>query len=121
MLCCISTVVQYNTFNGPSKLDFSLHFSAYQVIVLKVADGAEDLPNDYESILKDWSTANKDNVNFYVAAEIANVPVHEESWKFSVGDDKKYGDYVNKGLERGAEYVVYQRAVTYDENVSKLE
>ena len=96
-----------------------LYFSAYQVIVLKVTDGAEELPDDYDSKLKD--NANKENLNFYIAAEIGNVPVHEESWKFYVGDDKKYGAYANKRLEIGADYVVYQRAVTYDQNVSEHE
>ena len=98
---------------------FFLHFSAYQVIVLKVTDGVGELPNDYDSKLKD--NANKDNLNFYIAAEIGNNPVHEKSWKFYVGDDQKYGAYVNKRLDRGADYVVYQRAVTYDKNVSKRE
>ena len=93
---------------------FFLHFSAYQVIVLKVTDGVEELPNDYDSKLKDNA-----NIDFYIAAEIGNNPVHEKSWKFYVGDDKKYGAYVNKRLERGADYVVYQRAVTYDKDVSK--
>ena len=98
---------------------FFSSFSAYQVIVLRVTDGVVELPNDYNSKLKDWSNANKDNLNFYVAAEIGNNPVHEEPWEFNVGDDKKYGAYENKGLERGENYVVYQRAVTHDKNVSK--
>jgi len=71
--------------------------------------------------LKDSNIANEDNVNFYVTAEIQNVPVHEESWEFTVGDDETNGDYVNKGLETGQDYVIYQRALTYDENVSELE
>ena len=91
-------------------------FSAYQVIVLKITDGAEELPDDFDSKLKD--DANKDNLNFYIAAEIDNDPVHEESWEFTVGDDQKYGTYVNKELERGEKYVVYQRAVTRDKDVS---
>ncbi len=118
----MSTVVElleYNTFIDLSQLDLSLNFSAYQVIVLKFADGAEELPNDFDLKLKD--NANKDNLNFYIAAEIENNPVHEESWKFSVGDDKKYGDYVNKGLERGEKYIIYQRAATRDNGVSKHE
>ncbi|KAL9950689.1 hypothetical protein ACROYT_G043228 [Oculina patagonica] len=90
--------------NGP--------ISAYQVIVLRVTDGAEELPNDFDSKLK--NSANRDNLNFYIAAEIANNPVREESWKFTVGDDKKYEDYANKGLERGEKYIIYQRAVTRD-------
>ena len=98
---------------------FSPHFSAYQVIVLKVVNGADDLPNDFDSKLKD--DASKDNLSFYIAAEIGNNPVHEASWEFNVGDDKKYGTYENKQLERGENYVVYQRAVTYDKNVSKHE
>ena len=93
-----------------------LHFSAYQVIALRVTDGVEDLPNDFDSKLND--NANKDNLNFYIAAEIQNNPVHEESWEFTVGDDRKYGAYENRGLERGENYVVYQRAVTLDKDVS---
>ena len=93
-----------------------LNFSAYQVIVLKVVDGAEELPNDYPSKLKDINNAN---LNFHVAAEIKNVPVHEESWEFTVGDDETYGGYVNKGLETGQDYVIYQRALTHDKDVSE--
>lgn len=98
-----------------------LNFSAYQVIVLKVVDGAEELPNDYPSKLKDVNNATEDNLNFYVAAEIQNVPVHEESWEFTVGDDETNGGYENKGLETGQDYVIYQRALTYDKNVRELE
>ena len=95
---------------------YCLYFSAYQVIVLKVTDCAEELPDDYDSKLKD--NANKDNLNFYIAAEIENNPVHDKSWEFTVGDYQKYGKYANKELERGQKYVVYQRAVTRDEDVS---
>ncbi len=59
-------------------------------------------------------------MNFYIAAEIENNPVREESWKFTVGDDKKYEDYINKGLERGEKYIIYQRAVTRDNGVSRV-
>ena len=69
--------------------------------------------------LKD--NANEDNLNFYVAAEIKNFPVHKESWEFTVGDGKTNGGYVNKGLETGQDYVVYQRALTYDRDVSELD
>ncbi|KAL9950698.1 hypothetical protein ACROYT_G043239 [Oculina patagonica] len=93
--------------NGP--------ISAYQVIVLKVTGGVEELPDDYDSKLK--NNANKDNLNFYLAAEIENNPVRKESWEFTIGDDKKYGAYENKGLEKGEKYVVYQRAVTHDKDV----
>jgi len=96
-----------------------LHFSAYQVIVLKVVDGAEKLPDDYDSKLKDSNNANKENLNFYIAAEIQYNTVNQKSWGFTVGDDKTYGGYVNKALEGGEEYVVFQRAVTQDNSVSK--
>ena len=95
-----------------------LHFSSYQVIVLKVVDGVEHLPDDYVSKLKDSNNANKDNLNFYITAEIQDVPVYEKSWKFIVGDDKMYEGIVNKPLERGEEYVIFQRAVTRDKDVS---
>ena len=118
-MSCISPVVKY--IHWSIRIVFYLLFSAYQVIVLKVVDGAEELPNDYNSKLKDWSNAIKDNLNFYIAAEIQNNPVRNESWEFNVGDDKKYGAYENKGLESGEHYVVYQRAVTLEKNVSKPE
>jgi len=60
-------------------------------------------------------------LNFYIAAEILNDPVYEESWKFNVGDDNMYGSFVNKELEKGEDYVVFQRAVTHDNGVSKQE
>ena len=71
--------------------------------------------------MKDIKNANEDNVNFYVAAEIKNDPVYEESWEFTVGDDETNGGYENKGLETGQDYVIYQRALTYEENVSEFE
>ena len=111
-----------NKYNGhvlcTIKITFFLHFSAYQVIVLRVTDGVEDLPDDYDSKLKDKS--NKDNLNFYIAAELKNNPVHEESWEFTVGDKEKHGAYENKELERGEQYVIYQRAITLDKSVSRL-
>ena len=71
--------------------------------------------------MKDINNATEDNVNFYVTAEIKNVPVHEKSWEFTVGDDETNGGYLNKGLEMGQDYVIYQRALTYEENVSEFE
>ena len=109
-------LVMYHNHYG-----FCLHFSAYQVIVLKVVDEAEELPDDYDSKLKDANNAIKDNLNFYIAAELLNDPVYENSWEFTIGDDKTYGAYVNKGLERGEEYIVFQRALTYGKSVSKYE
>ena len=94
-----------------------LHFSAYQVIVLKVVDGVESLPDNYDSKLKDSDNSNKENLNFYVTAEIQSVLVVQ---KFTVGDDKTYENFVNKALEKGEEYVIFQRAVTRDKDVSKL-
>jgi len=98
---------------------FLLHFSAYQVIVLKVVDGVKDLPDDYDSKLQDVDNTNKED--FYIAAEIPNVPVHKESWEFTVGDDNTYEGFFNKPLERGEEYVIFQRALTRDNEVSKCE
>jgi len=96
-----------------------IHFSAYQVIVLKGVDGAKELPDDYNSKLDDASSPKEDNVNFYIAAEIPNDPVYEGSWKFTIGDDTTHGGFVNKALERGEEYIIFQRAVTRVEDVSK--
>ena len=92
-----------------------VHFSSYQVIVLKVADGVEVLPDDYGQRLKTTSEAK---LNFYIAAEIKNDPVQEKSWDFTVGDEKDYEVYVNKKLEKGEVFTVYQRAITRDKNVS---
>ena len=97
-----------------------LHFSAYQVIVLKVVDGVEHLPDNYVSKLKDSNNGNKDNLNFYITAEVLNVTVYEKSWELTVGDDRTHGGFVNKPLKRGEEYVIFQRAVTRDKDVSKL-
>ena len=96
-----------------------IHFSAYQVIVLKGVDGAKELPDDYNSKLDDASSPKEDNVNFYIAAEIPNDPVYEESRKFTIGDDTTHGGFVNKALQGGEEYVIFQRAVTRDKDVSK--
>ena len=96
-----------------------LHFSAYQVIVMRVVDGAEKLPDDFDSKLKDSNNPNKENLNFYIAAEILNVPVYKKSWEFTAGDDKTYEGFVNKPLERGEDYAIFQRALTRDNGVSK--
>ena len=92
-----------------------LHFfSAYQVIVLKVASGNEKLPPDYDSKLKDSKGASQSNLHFYICAEISNNPVHETTWKFTVGDEMNYGTYKNTALQRGKDYIVFQRALTDD-------
>ena len=96
-----------------------LHFSAYQVIVLKVVDGVENLPDDYDSKLKDSNNTNKENLYFYITAEFQNVSVYQKSWEFTVGDNKMYEGFVNKALEKGEEYVIFQRAVTRGNGVSK--
>jgi len=97
-----------------------LNFSAYQIIVLKVVDGAENLPDDYDSKLTDGDNVSEENLNFYITAEIRNDPLHKKSWEFTVGDDTAQGAFVNKALERGEEYVIFQRAMTRDSDVSKL-
>ena len=97
-----------------------LNFSAYQVIVLKVVNGVEKLPDDYDSKLTDANNASEENLNFYITAEIGNDPLHKTSWEFTVGDDTPHGGFVNKALERGEEYIIFQRAMTRDNDVSKL-
>ena len=57
-------------------------------------------------------------IQFYIAAEIKNTPVRKASWEFTVGNEKDYGGQVNKKLERGQVYIVYQKAVTHDASVS---
>ena len=103
---------------GKQLLIIVFHYSsAYQVIVLRVVDGLEELPTDYKSQL---NGSNKDGLSFYVAAEIENSPVHEKSWNFTIGDGNSYGLFVNKELKRGDDYIVYQRAVTEDDGVSEF-
>ena len=96
---------------------FFSYSSAYQVIVLRVVDGVEELPTDYKSQL---NGSKKDRLSFYVAAEIENSPAYEKSWKFTVGDGKSYGAFVNNELTRGENYIVYQRALTDYNGVSKF-
>lgn len=57
---------------------------------------------------------------FYIAAEIENDPVREKPWKFTVGDGKSYGTFINKELKRGKIYFAYQRAITRFNGVSKF-
>ena len=101
----------------PKCISFS-RFSAYQVIVLKVAEGVEELPGDYGLQLNSASDAKKDDVNFYIAAEIENVPLIDKPWKFTVGDGEKTANYVNGKLESGENYIVYERALTKTKDVS---
>ena len=96
---------------------FFSYSSAYQVIILRVVDSVEELPTDYKSQL---DGSNKDELSFYVAAEIENSPLYEKSWKFTVGDGNSYGPFVNKELKRGDDYVVYQRAITVGNGVSNF-
>ncbi|KAM7435782.1 Protein sidekick-1 [Porites harrisoni] len=88
--------------------------SAYQVIVLKVTGGNEKLPPDYDFKLKDSQGASQSNLDFYICAKISNNPVHETTWKFTVGDEMNYGTYKNTALQRGKDYIVFQRALTDD-------
>ena len=45
---------------------------------------------------------------------------YEKSWKFAIGDDTTHGGFFNKPLERGEEYVIFQRALTQDNGVSNM-
>ena len=92
-----------------------VRFSSYQVIVLKVVDGVENLPDDYPQRLNSAADAK---INFYIAAELKNTPVHETAWEFTVGNEKDYEGHVNKKLDRGQVYIVYQKAITHDASVS---
>ena len=80
----------------------------------------EDLPIDFASKIQDSNNSETGNLNFYVAAELKNIPGNEMSWEFSVGDGKTYGAYRNKELQIGEDYIVYQRAMTYDNDVSNF-
>ena len=94
-----------------------LPFSAYQVIVLKVADGFKELPDNYDSKLKAASDVKKESMNFYIAAEIQSI---DKPWKFTVGDGKITEEYVNEELEKGENYIVYERALTKTQKACKL-
>ena len=102
------------------KYSHFLFFSSHQVIVLNVVDGVEDLPIDFASKIQDSNNSETGNQKFYVAAELKNIPGNEMSWEFSVGDGKTYGAYRNKELQIGEDYIVYQRAMTYDNDVSNF-
>ena len=93
-----------------------LLLSTYQVIVLKVTGEVEGQPGEIAENLRNVSEGN---LNLNIAVEINNNPVRETSWEFTIGDEKKYGAYVNKELQEGQEYIVYRRAVTRLKNVSK--
>ena len=112
-------VLTLSAMNVKKYSDF-LFFSSHQVIVLNVVNGVEDLPIDFASKIKDSNNSEIGNLNFYVAAEIKNTPGNEVSWEFSVGDGKTYGAYRNKELQIGEDYIVYQRAMTYDNDVSNI-
>ena len=88
------------------------------MIVLTVVNGVEDLPVDYDDRLND---ASQTKLHFYTAAEINNMPLREAPWKFTVGDGRNHGAYMNRQLERGQVYIAYQRAITRKSSVSKLE
>ena len=91
------------------------HFSsAYQVIVLKVADGNETLPPDFDSKLKNSEGALQSNIDFYISAEIRNDPVQKTTWEFTVGDEENHEGYKNTALQQGKDYIVFQRALTND-------
>ncbi|XP_068727469.1 receptor-type tyrosine-protein phosphatase delta-like isoform X2 [Montipora capricornis] len=94
-----------NQTNGP--------ISSYQIIVLEVIDGNEDLPDDYSQKL---DNSNEEQMGFYIAAEIKNIPLLTEPWEFYVGNEETYGGYENKKFQMGHNYIVYQRAITSVEN-----
>nr|XP_058961995.1 putative inactive tyrosine-protein kinase Wsck [Pocillopora verrucosa] len=98
--------------NGP--------ISAYQIIILKVSDCVQELPRDFDLKLKDLNDKNLNFYPFYIAAEIENDPVREKSWKFTVGDGKSYGTFINKELTKGENYFAYERAISRFNGVSKF-
>ena len=96
------------------------YFSAYQIIILKVSDCVQELPRDFDLKLKDLNDKNLNFYPFYIAAEIENDPVREKSWKFTVGDGKSYGTFINKELTKGENYFAYERAISRFNGVSKF-
>ena len=79
-----------------------------------MADCSKNLPPDFDSKLKNSEGASQYNIDFYISAEISNDPVHEKTWKFTVGDEKNYGAYKNTALQQEEDYIVFQRALTND-------
>ena len=44
----------------------------------------------------------------------------EKSWEFTFGNGTTHGSFVNRTLEKGDEYIIFQRTVTIDNGVSRL-
>ena len=81
---------------------------------MKVADGNENLPPDFDSKLKNPEGASQSNIDFYISAEIRNDPVQKTTWEFTVGDEENHEGYKNTALQQGEDYIVFQRALTND-------
>lgn len=79
-----------------------------------MVDGNETLPPDFDSKLKNSEEASQSNMDFYISAKISNDPVQKTTWDFTIGDEKIYGAYKNTALQRGEDYIVFQRALTND-------
>ena len=57
--------------------------------------------------ISDWNAIGED---FYISAQIKAESVNP-SKVFVIGDEKKYGDYVNKKLLGGEKYKIYSRGL----------
>ena len=80
-----------------------------------MADGNETLPPDFDSKLKNSDGALQSDIDFYISAEIRNVPVQKTTWEFTIGDEENHEGYKNTALQQGEDYIVFQRALTNDE------
>ena len=85
--------------------------------MLRSNNEEERMPKDSKNNLKSFDEAAAENINFYIAFEIPAENVTVDS-RFTVGDGKKYGSYLNAKLQEGKRYIVFVRAVSEEKKVS---
>ncbi|XP_031554820.1 uncharacterized protein LOC116291753 isoform X2 [Actinia tenebrosa] len=102
------TVWGSSDINGPIK--------AYQIIVVKV----DTTCSFGEMKLKSYEEAEKEELNYYMAAEIVTNPDKKFPRVFILGDEKEYNGYQNVKMKKGKPYQVLQRALTQDEKKEYL-
>ncbi|XP_048579205.1 receptor-type tyrosine-protein phosphatase S isoform X3 [Nematostella vectensis] len=88
--------------NGP--------ISSYQLIVVLIIKDQTSFPED-GSTLKDYTSAQRDNLPYYISAEIPTAHV-QSPMEFHIGDNRRYGRYLNARLRTRSVYHIYERAVS---------
>lgn len=86
---------------------------AYQFIV---ADGNSSI--DYTK-LKSYEEAKKEELQYYISAELKTGPGKTFRSIFILGDEKEYNGYKNVKFSYGKTFNVLQRALTQDDNKVK--